>query len=211
MASLKSIKLKGYRSVSLHIHTPPTIVPRPKSSCWTMAPTIKVGDTIPKGTFQYIPHSPETEALAACGIRKYDQISQRGCKINICCWTIAIALSTDEWKGKKVVLVSVPGAFTVRLHLWRADNCCTWISCITTHWYQPTCHVNHLPPYLEKFDAFKAKGVDVIAVLAANDAFVLSGWAKSIGLKDKVCFTPYLYMMVYNDWFFPMFRPLHHI
>ena len=46
--------------------------------------------------------------------------------------------------------------------------------------------MNHLPPYLEKYDEFKAKGVDVIAVVAANDAFVMSGWARAMGLKDKV-------------------------
>ena len=51
---------------------------------------------------------------------------------------------------------------------------------------QPTCHANHLPPFLQKYDEFKAKGVDVIAVLAANDAFVLSGWARFLGLQDKV-------------------------
>ncbi|EPS94317.1 hypothetical protein FOMPIDRAFT_1169842 [Fomitopsis schrenkii] len=107
-----------------------------------MAPTIKVGDTVPSGTFQYIAYTPELESAAACGI--------------------PIKLSTDEWKGKKVVLFSVPGAFT------------------------PTCHVNHLPPYLEKYDEFKAKGVDVVAVVAANDAFVMSGWARAVGLKDKI-------------------------
>lgn len=36
---------------------------------------------------------------------------------------------------------------------------------------QPTCHVNHLPPFVAKYDEFKAKGVDVIAVVAANDPF----------------------------------------
>lgn len=46
--------------------------------------------------------------------------------------------------------------------------------------------MNHLPPYLEKYDEFKAKGVDVVAVVAANDAFVMSGWARAVGLKDKV-------------------------
>ena len=46
--------------------------------------------------------------------------------------------------------------------------------------------MNHLPPFLQKYDEFKAKGVDVIAVVAANDAFVLSGWARFLGLKDKV-------------------------
>lgn len=47
------------------------------------------------------------------------------------------------------------------------------------------CHVNHLPPYLAKYDEFKAKGVDYIYVLAANDPFVMSGWAIAQGLKDK--------------------------
>ncbi|KAG5640938.1 hypothetical protein DXG03_006600 [Asterophora parasitica] len=73
----------------------------------------------------------------------------------------SIKLSTDEWKGKKVVLFSVPGAFT------------------------PTCHAKHLPGYIEKYDEFKAKGVDVIAVLASNDAFVMSGWGRAEGVQDK--------------------------
>ena len=51
---------------------------------------------------------------------------------------------------------------------------------------QPTCHANHLPPYLEKYEEFKAKGVDVIAVVAANDPYVMSGWGRFEGLDDKV-------------------------
>jgi len=104
--------------------------------------TIKEGETIPEGTFKHVPYSPELEDGSACGI--------------------PVGLSTNEWKGKKVVLFSVPGAFT------------------------PTCHVNHLPPYLEKYKEFKAKGVDVIAVVAANDAFVMSGWGRVSGLKEKI-------------------------
>ena len=46
--------------------------------------------------------------------------------------------------------------------------------------------MNHLPPFLEKIDELKAKGVDVVAVVAANAAFVQSGWARFLGLKDKV-------------------------
>lgn len=46
--------------------------------------------------------------------------------------------------------------------------------------------MNHLPAYLKKYDEFKQKGVDVIAVIAANDPFVMSGWARAEGLKDKV-------------------------
>ncbi|KAF8184781.1 thioredoxin-dependent peroxidase [Pholiota molesta] len=82
------------------------------------------GDTIPEGTFTYVPYSPALEDGLACGM--------------------PTALSTNDWKGKKVVLFAVPGAFT------------------------PTCH----------YDEFKAKGVDVIAVIAANDPFVMSGWAR---------------------------------
>jgi len=103
---------------------------------------IKVGEKIPSATFKYIAHTPELDEVSACGV--------------------PTSLKTDEWKGKKVVLISVPGAFT------------------------PTCHANHLPPFLEKYDEFKAKGVDVIAVLAANDPFVMSGWARFVGLKDKI-------------------------
>jgi len=104
--------------------------------------SIKVGDTIPSGTFSYIPFTPELEDGLACGH--------------------PTTLSTDEWKGKRVVLFSTPGAFT------------------------PTCHINHLPPYLKEYNQFKAKGVDVIAVVAANDPFVLSGWGRVEGLKDKI-------------------------
>ncbi|KAH7912915.1 thioredoxin-dependent peroxidase [Hygrophoropsis aurantiaca] len=107
-----------------------------------MAPKISAGDTIPTGTFTYVPYTADLDDHSVCGI--------------------PITLSTSEWKGKKVVLFAVPGAFT------------------------PTCHINHLPPYLAKYDQFKAKGVDVIAVVAANDPFVLSGWSRVEGLKDKI-------------------------
>ncbi|KAJ7256175.1 1-Cys peroxiredoxin isozyme [Mycena haematopus] len=108
-----------------------------------MSPSIKVGETIPKGEFGYIPWTPELESHLACGVPS---------KIN----------TEKDWKGKKVVLFSVPGAFT------------------------PTCHINHLPAFLEKYDEFKAKGVDVIAVVAANDLFVMSGWARFQGCEDKI-------------------------
>jgi alkyl hydroperoxide reductase 1 len=52
--------------------------------------------------------------------------------------------------------------------------------------HQPTCHANHLPPYIQHAEEFKKRGVDVLAVLAANDPFVMSGWARFEGIKDKV-------------------------
>lgn len=72
-------------------------------------------------------------------------------------------ISTDEiFKGKKVVMFGVPGAFT------------------------PTCSVKHLPGFLENTDAIRAKGVDQIVCLAVNDAFVLGAWAKDNAVNGRV-------------------------
>lgn len=74
-------------------------------------------------------------------------------------------LTTDEiFKNKKVVLFAVPGAFT------------------------PTCSQNHLPGYLENREAILAKGVDQIAVVAVNDAFVMGAWAEKSGGEGKIQF-----------------------
>jgi len=73
--------------------------------------------------------------------------------------------TTDEvFKGKRVVLFAVPGAFT------------------------PTCHRNHLPGFLQNADAIKAKGVDTIAVTSVNDVFVMSEWKKASGAEGKIEF-----------------------
>ncbi len=66
--------------------------------------------------------------------------------------------------GKKVVLFAVPGAFT------------------------PTCHAKHVPSFLAQLDALKAKGVDTVACVAVNDAFVLDAWAKQCGAEGKILF-----------------------
>jgi peroxiredoxin len=74
-------------------------------------------------------------------------------------------LTTDQvFSGKKVVLFAVPGAFT------------------------PTCHLKHLPGFLENADKFKAAGVDTIACVAVNDPFVLSAWAQVSDAEGKVLF-----------------------
>ena len=71
--------------------------------------------------------------------------------------------TTDEiFKGKKVVLFAVPGAFT------------------------PTCSVKHLPSFVQHADALKAKGVDTIACIAVNDAFVMAAWAKESGVDGRI-------------------------
>jgi peroxiredoxin len=73
------------------------------------------------------------------------------------------AISTDElFGGKKVVLVSVPGAFT------------------------PTCSMNHLPGFVDQAEALHSKGVDTIACMAVNDVFVMDAWGKDRGVGDNV-------------------------
>jgi glutaredoxin/glutathione-dependent peroxiredoxin len=72
-------------------------------------------------------------------------------------------ISTEElFKGKLVVLFSVPGAFT------------------------PTCDAKHLPGFVQLADQFRAKGVDTIACMAVNDVFVMNAWGKASGVGDKI-------------------------
>ena len=95
--------------------------------------TIKVGDRIPSATLKHMTKEGPAN------------------------------ITTDElFKGKRVVLFSVPGAFT------------------------PTCHAKHLPGFVQHIDKLKAKGVDTIACLAVNDVFVMDAWAKASGASDKV-------------------------
>src|ERR1700723_3928557 len=90
--------------------------------------TIKVGDNIPEGKFRVMtPDGPGWKTTA------------------------------EVFKGKKVVLFAVPGAFT------------------------PTCHKNHLPGFVKNAGAIKAKGIDTIAVTGVNDVFVMDAWKKASG------------------------------
>ena len=68
--------------------------------------------------------------------------------------------SDDIFKGKKVVIVALPGAFT------------------------PTCSSTHLPGYEAKYAEFKAAGVDEIYCVSVNDAFVMFQWGKNLGVKN---------------------------
>ena len=72
-------------------------------------------------------------------------------------------MTTDEiFSGKKVVLFALPGAFT------------------------PTCSAKHLPGFVASAGDIKAKGVDTIACLAVNDAFVMGAWGKDQNVGDDV-------------------------
>ena len=73
------------------------------------------------------------------------------------------AIESDNYfKGRRIALFSVPGAFT------------------------PTCSAKHLPGFVEKSDEILAKGIDEIACTAANDAFVMTAWGKSAGVAGHV-------------------------
>ena len=77
----------------------------------------------------------------------------------------AKSLTTAEiFAGKKVVLFGVPGAFT------------------------PGCSNDHLPGYLENFDALKSRGVDTVAVVAVNDHHVMGAWARFSGGEGRLLY-----------------------
>src|SRR5579862_3872684 len=95
--------------------------------------TIKVGDKIPETTFMK-PGANGPEAVE----------------------------SADFFKGRKVALFSVPGAFT------------------------PTCSAKHLPGFIDNAAQLKGKGVDEIACTAVNDAFVMGAWGKAANADGKV-------------------------
>jgi peroxiredoxin len=97
--------------------------------------TIKVGDKLPNATFT---------VMTADGPKPQT--------------------TDDIFKGKKVVLFAVPGAFT------------------------PTCSNNHLPGFLTHADKIKGKGIDTIAVTGVNDQFVMDAWKKNSGGEGKVEF-----------------------
>jgi glutaredoxin/glutathione-dependent peroxiredoxin len=97
--------------------------------------TIKVGDRLPHASFN---------VMTADGPKPHT--------------------TDDIFKGKKVVLFAVPGAFT------------------------PTCHKNHLPGFIKNADAIRAKGVDSIVVTAVNDVFVMDAWEKATGAEGKIEF-----------------------
>lgn len=95
--------------------------------------TIKTGDTLPDATFT---------VMTAEGPKPVK--------------------SADIFKGKKVALFAVPGAYT------------------------PTCHKAHMPGFVDRVAEIKAKGIDDVVCTSVNDVFVLSAWGKDTGAEGKI-------------------------
>jgi len=101
---------------------------------------IKVGDRLPEG-----------------GLQEFIDTEQPGCAVGPNKFEVgAIA------KGKKIVIIGLPGAFT------------------------PTCSAKHVPGYVEHFGALRGKGVDEIWCISVNDAFVMGAWGRDQKAQGKV-------------------------
>lgn len=102
--------------------------------------TIKVGDRLPDGR-----------------LSEYVETETTGCSIGPNHFQVA-----DLVKGKRIVIIGLPGAFT------------------------PTCSAQHIPGYVAHYDQFKAAGVDEIWCISVNDPHVLHAWGRSLKSEGKV-------------------------
>jgi peroxiredoxin len=97
------------------------------------------------------------DRLPAGTLMEYHDVEKDGCSIGPN--PVSIESLT---RGRKVVLFGLPGAFT------------------------PTCSAKHVPSFLADYDKLKAKGVDTIACMSVNDAFVMGAWRRELHAGDKV-------------------------
>jgi peroxiredoxin len=97
------------------------------------------------------------DTLPATTLMEYSEVEGNGCSIGP-----NPVNTTQASAGKTIALFALPGAFT------------------------PTCSAKHVPGYIEKFDEFKAAGVDEIWCLSVNDAFVMGAWARDQKTGSKV-------------------------
>lgn len=107
---------------------------RSSTTLQSIRATISVGEKLPEATLAYFDKEGEIQTIKV----------------------------SELTKGKRVVLLAVPGAFT------------------------PTCSQKHLPGFVEKADELKAKGVDTIACVSVNDAFVMKAWGQNLNVGDKI-------------------------
>jgi peroxiredoxin len=97
------------------------------------------------------------DRLPSGTLMEYHEIAENGCSIG------PNPVSVEELtRGKRVVIFGLPGAFT------------------------PTCSAKHVPSYVQEFEKLKGKGVDTIACISVNDAFVMGAWARDQKTDGKV-------------------------
>ena len=97
------------------------------------------------------------DTLPAGTLSEYIEVEGNGCSLGPNAFAVE-ALTA----GKKVVIFGVPGAFT------------------------PTCSAQHVPGYLARLDALRAKGVAEVLCMAVNDPFVMGAWARTLGTAGKI-------------------------
>ena len=97
------------------------------------------------------------DRLPAGSLSEFIEVETAGCTLGPNEFKVG-----DLTRGKKIVLFGLPGAFT------------------------PTCSAKHVPSYVANYDKLKAKGVDTIACMSVNDAFVMGAWARDQKTGDKI-------------------------
>ncbi|MBF6615388.1 MAG: peroxiredoxin [Candidimonas sp.] len=102
--------------------------------------SIKIGDQMPDGT-----------------LSEYIDTATESCPVGPTNVSLA-----ELFRGKKVALFAVPGAFT------------------------PTCSAKHVPGYVEQYEALKAAGVDEICCVSVNDPFVMGAWGRDLNVNGRV-------------------------
>ena len=97
------------------------------------------------------------DRLPEGNVQEFIEVEGNGCTVGPNTFKVQ-----DVTKGKKIAIFGLPGAFT------------------------PTCSAKHVPGYLANFDKLKAKGVDDIACISVNDAFVMGAWGREQKTDGKV-------------------------
>lgn len=97
------------------------------------------------------------DALPEGTLTEFIEVEQQGCSLGPNAFKVS-----ELVKGKKIAIFAVPGAFT------------------------PTCSAQHVPGFLEHFDALKAKGIDEIWCVAVNDAFVMGAWGRDQKVNGRI-------------------------
>ncbi|KAL3687312.1 hypothetical protein R1sor_013621 [Riccia sorocarpa] len=130
---VRSMELSAARSFRSGISMPLRISNK-NARAFSVKATIQIGEKLPEAELSYLDKDNNVQTVKV----------------------------SELTKGKKTVIIAVPGAFT------------------------PTCSQKHVPGFVEKADELKAKGVDTIACVSVNDAFVMKAWGEDLGVGDKV-------------------------